>query len=145
MSDDGVCRLALAEARTSAGRCAAVETSGGGEQVPAEYPGALGGRDGARHRQGIVTRPLGHPRGPVGQNQPLELGERSGNRVAGSTGGMSSARVSRSRRPLGRDTGLMSDGEGQQRGPGVAAARRGDAGPSATSSRDQGLSGWRRA
>ena len=48
------------------------------------------------------------------QDQPLELGERAGDRVRGATSGTSAARVAGGRRALGRDAGLMGDDHGQQ-------------------------------
>ena len=61
----------------------------------------------------MLTRPLGYPRCPIGQHEPLKLRERGRNRGASSPGGMRSTRVPDGRRPLSRDTGLMGDDDGE--------------------------------
>ena len=67
-----------------------------------------------RHRQ-QRPRPLGQPGRPVGEDQPLELGQRFGERLLCATRGVSATRLSGGGRPLDRDAHLMRYGHGEQR------------------------------
>ena len=119
-----------------------MEASRCGEQVPGEHPRALCGGRRAGHGQQVVAGRCRQFGGPVGEDQPLECVQRAGDRVGGATSGTSAARLARGGGALGRDTGLMGDGYGQQRRT-SAAARSGPAKDGGLGHVTWGLSGWR--